>query len=295
VTGLEHWEISGGGYRAVVLEAGGGLGDVFHHDRRIVRGSKPSGAVSAGRGQVLAPWPNRIRDGRYDFAGVSYQLALSDPTHSHAIHGLLRWCAWRLDERAPDRVTVSCRLAPQAGYPWPLHLRAEYAVDADGLAVTLHASNPGDERVPVAIGMHPYLDAGVPLDEATLLLPASARHRADGRLIPTGTEAVAGQNDFRVARPMAGITLDDGFTGLERDDAGIATVELSGAHTVRLEVDPSWPHLQVFTGDELPADPRMSLAVEPMSAPANAFNSGIDLVTLAPGEEWSGSFRISAR
>jgi aldose 1-epimerase len=43
---------------------------------------------------------------------------------------------------------------------------------------------------------------------------------------------------------------------------------------------------------------RRSLAVEPMTAPPNAFNSGVDLVTLAPagepGDELSVAWGIRA-
>ena len=40
--------------------------------------------------------------------------------------------------------------------------------------------------------------------------------------------------------------------------------------------------MQLYTGDFDPVSPRRSIAVEPMSAPADAFNSGLDLVVLAP-------------
>lgn len=293
MSGLASWEIAGGGYRAIVLEAGGGLGDVHHGDDRIVRGSDPAGAVSAGRGQVLAPWPNRLRDGRYTFADTSYQLALSEPKRTNASHGLVRWCSWQLDERTADQVTVSYRLAPQSGYPWPLHLTARYAVAADGLSVRLTAENIGDRSAPFAIGLHPYLDAGVPLDEARLVLPAATRQEVDDRMLPTRTIPV-GDHDFRLGRSLRDITLDDGFTDLERDDAGWAVVRLEGAHAVELAVDGSWHWLQAYTGDDLPVDARTALAVEPMSAPADAFNSGTDLVVLEPGSSWTGAFRISA-
>ena len=51
---------------------------------------------------------------------------------------------------------------------------------------------------------------------------------------------------------------------------------------VALWVDASHSWLQVFTGDALPAHARESLAVEPMTAPSNAFSTGEGLVMLAP-------------
>ena len=43
----------------------------------MVRGFGVDEMSTAGRGQNLIPWPNRIRDGRYTFNGITHQLALS--------------------------------------------------------------------------------------------------------------------------------------------------------------------------------------------------------------------------
>ncbi len=54
----------------------------------------------------------------------------------------------------------------------------------------------------------------------------------------------------------------------------------------------------VYSADDVPATARRSLAVEPMTAPADAFRSGDDLVTLAPagepGDEHSVSWGVRA-
>jgi aldose 1-epimerase len=67
---------------------------------------------------------------------------------------------------------------------------------------------------------------------------------------------------------------------------------------VALWVDERHPWLLVYTADDVPATARRSLAVEPMTAPANAFRSGEDLVTLAPegqaGDEHSVSWGVRA-
>jgi aldose 1-epimerase len=60
-------------------------------------------------------------------------------------------------------------------------------------------------------------------------------------------------------------------------------------------VDDRHPWLQVYTAEQ-DSPPRQALAVEPMTAPPNAFASGRDLVTLAPAgtgdDEFSGSWGI---
>jgi aldose 1-epimerase len=88
--------------------------------------------------------------------------------------------------------------------------------------------------------------------------------------------------------------LDDPVTDLVRDDEGWARVELRGpAGALELAVDRSWPWLQVYTGDTLPAGQRRrSVAVEPMTCPPNALADGTDLVVLAPEGTWSGTWTL---
>ena len=69
----------------------------------MVDGFGPDEISPASAGQLLAPWPNRIRDGRYTFEGTAYQLPLTEPGKHNAIHGLSNWSRWRLAERAPTR------------------------------------------------------------------------------------------------------------------------------------------------------------------------------------------------
>jgi aldose 1-epimerase len=106
--------------------------------------------------------------------------------------------------------------------------------------------------------------------------------------------------DFRVARPMRDLELDDAFGDLERDDHGVATVTLRDPRRgdgVALWVDRHHRWVMVYSADDQP-EPRVALAVEPMTAPPDAFRSGRDLLTLAPagepGDEVSVSWGIRA-
>ena len=83
----EQFEIAGGGRRAVVVEVGGGL---RAYDG-VLLGYGEAEACSSGRGQVLAPWPNRLADGRYEWEGEQHRLPLTEPGAGNAIHGLVRW------------------------------------------------------------------------------------------------------------------------------------------------------------------------------------------------------------
>ena len=294
----EQYEISAAGYAAVVTESGAALRLLTHHGRDLVDGFGEDQVSSGGRGQLLMPWPNRIRDGRYTFGGRELQLGLSDPLRGNASHGLARWAAWTVEEHTATSVSLVCRVMAQSGYPWTLDLHVLYDLSADGLVVTQTATNLSPAPAPYASGAHPYLKVGDAIEQLELTIPARTRVLVDDRQLPVGTEPVAGAHDFTAPRAVGDVVLDDAFGSLVREDSR-ATVALRDPATgrgVALWVDEHHHWLQVFTP---PADGgRPGLAVEPMTAPADAFNSGTDLVVLAPageaGDELSVSWGIHA-
>lgn len=289
----EQFTIAAGGYEAVLVQ-GGGVRTLTHEGQEVLAGYPLEERPVGGRGQLLVPWVNRVRDGAYSFAGHDQQLAISEPKTGNAIHGLVRWCSWEPLEVAGDRVRLGYRLMAQTGYPWTLDITADYAVGPGGLEVTLSASNLAGSPAPFAAGMHPYLAIHAErVDEVMLTVPAETRQLVDDRLLPAGTAPVSWDHDFRSGRLIGALELDDAYTDLIRDDDGVAVVRVQGpGGSSELWLDGSFRWVQVFTGDTLERGARESLAVEPMTSPADAFNSGTDLVVIGPGRTWSGSFGI---
>jgi aldose 1-epimerase len=295
----EQVELVHGDQRAVVVEVGGGLRAYAAGQRELLDGYDVDAMSTSGRGQLLIPWPNRLQDGRYEFDGRRHQLALSEPEHGNAIHGLVRWTRWFVREREADRVLLEHVLHPQPGYPFSLTVEVEYALAADGLSVRTTATNIGVDACPYGAGVHPYLTVGTPsVDAAILTSPGATVIRSDDRGLPVGTDRVEGTPfDFRRARAIAATALDHAFTDLERGDDGLARVELrhpDGSGVV-LWVDEGYRYLMLFTGDPLPDVGRRSLAVEPMTCPPNAFRTGESLVRLEPGETHTARWGLTPR
>jgi aldose 1-epimerase len=297
----EQYEIAAGPYRAVAVELGGGLRLLEHGGRALLDGYGAGALPDGGRGQVLAPWPNRLRDGRWEWRGRRLQLPLTEVATANANHGLVRWAGWRLVERAADRVVLGHRLHPQPGYPFRLDLAVDYSLDAErGLAVELAATVAGPDEAPVALGMHPYLAAphGGTVDDCTLTVPAGARLLTDERGTPVGDEPVDGSPyDLRAGAVLGDRRLDATYTGLRPDDDGRVRVVLrapGGAGTVLwAEAPAGW--LQVFTGDTLAEGRRRrGVAVEPMTAPGNALASGTGVRVLPPGEALALRWGVAA-
>jgi aldose 1-epimerase len=288
----EQFEITFGGQRAVCVELGGGLRTYEIDGRDVVDGYRADEKPTAGRGQLLVPWPNRIQDGRYEFGGRRHQLALSEPEHGNAIHGLARRERWQLAKHESHRVVLVHELQPQPGYPFSLDLEVGYELSPHGLVVRMSATNAGRESCPYGAGAHPYLRPEAPtVDEAVLRLPARTVLDTNERKIPVGSSSVAGTElDFRAPRPIGALRLDHCFTDLERDDEGRARVLFEG---LELWADNAFPYLMVYTGDASPDVARASLAVEPMTCPPNAFRSGEALVVLEPGASHTATWGLT--
>jgi len=293
-----QWAIRRGDQELVVVEVGGGIRTYTRQGTDVVAGYRRSAMAVAGRGQQLIPWPNRMRDGRYTFDGQERQLALSEPAKHNASHGLVRWAAWTLAERTDDSVTLAHRLHPQPGWSWLLDLTTRYALTDEGLTVQATATNVGNAHAPYGYGAHPYVCIGnVPVAGIELTVPAARYLEVDPeRLLPVTTHPVAGTAyDFRDARPLGESDLDTAFTEVLRGPDGCWQVTVGGlaAGGVTVWGDEAYPWLQVFTGRARPeTEGTNGIAVEPMTCPPDAFNSGEDLLVIEPGQSHTGTWGI---
>lgn len=288
-----QWTLSAGRYRATVVSVGGGLRGLTYGDRTVLIGYGEDESAHDGIGQLLMPWPNRIGDGKYTFAGAEQALSLTEPDRLNAIHGLTRWGNWsRLDDGSDEAVVAAgYRLHGEPGYPHQLDLTVRYALDPDtGLTVEATAHNVGADEAPYGFGAHPYLTVGRTIDECELTFSAARRLDVTAdRMLPQGLVDVTGTDlDFGTARPIGDLTVDSAFTGLP-DRWSVRLSDPATGHAAELSAATPW--LQLYSGEALG---RTGLAVEPMTCPPNAFVTGDDLITLAPGESHTTRFTVTA-
>jgi aldose 1-epimerase len=294
----KQFEIRSGDQRAVATEVGATLRAYEVKDVAVLDGFSTGEFAPGGRGQVLAPWPNRL-GGRYTYGGREGNAALDEPERGNAIHGLVRWLEWQALSHTESAVALGCRLHPQPGYPWHLEMRVEYSLDEQGMTVTTEATNDSDSAAPFGVGFHPYLTVGTPsVDSALLMIPAKQRLVADERALPVGTAQLAGTEfDFTDERAIGSTRLDTDYTDLVPDADGRIAAVLSTPNRdreVSLWAEAAYRHLMVFTGDTLePPARRKSIAIEPMTCPPDALRSGIDLIRLEPGESWRARWGIT--
>jgi aldose 1-epimerase len=286
-----------GPYEAHVVEVGAGLRALTRDGLDVVEGYGGDEMCSGARGQLLAPWPNRIEDGRYEFGGTAFQLALSEATAHNAIHGLVRWAPWRLNGASDASAQWAYRLHPQPGYPFTLDLEATYELSNEGLRLTFSAFNAGGEPAPYGFGAHPYLTVGRDVDGCLLELPAAQFCPVDDRGLPGPAQSVAGTAfDFRLPRAVGVTVLDNPFGGVVHGAGGWGSATLSDPDTGRratVSFDQSIRWLQVFSADTHAGTARRYLAVEPMTCPPNAFRTSVDLIAVQPGQTHTSAIAIS--
>ncbi|MBG6213014.1 MAG: aldose 1-epimerase family protein [Cryobacterium sp.] len=287
-----------GGARAVITEVAAGIRLYTVNGIDLVEPFPAEVTPPMAAGIVLVPWPNRIRDGSWTQKGVTRQLALTEPARHNAIHGLLRFGAYRPVASTAASVTLSATVFAQSGYPFQVETRVTYTLTADGLEANHTLRNTGSDSAPVALGTHPYLKIGdVPTGDLVLHLCAETHIDVDERLNPLGESAVDGTRfDLRGGARVADLDLDDGFGAVRVvDGRSEHRLQAPDGRSVTLWGDENMRYVQVFTprifpvrASENEADARgQAIAIEPMTAPADAFNSGAGLTWLRPDESWT--------
>lgn len=297
----EQYRIESHGYAADVVAVGGALRTLSSDGRPLVRAWAAESLMPVYAGAVLAPWPNRIGDGRYTFDGVEYEVPVNELDRQNSLHGLVAWVEWDLAERTESSVSLRHRMFPTLGYPWRLDFTVTYALDADGLTWTLTTRNVGDSAAPYGASVHPYFVPLAPglVDDWTLTLRAASYLAVDPeRLLPLSVEKVAGTVlDFAEGKAVGDVFLDHAYTDIDFGADGLAALTLLGpdGHGVAVSWDSASPWVQLHTGDRPEVElNRTGLAVEPMTCPPDAFRTGQDLVVLQPGEEHSATWRVTA-
>lgn len=296
-----QFQLNKGPYAATIASIGASLRCLRYKDRNLIVPFHEQEVRPAYRGAVLVPWPNRIVNGRYRFNDTPNQLALNEPERGHALHGLAAWQDWSMTEKTTSSVTLQTQIPAQKGYPFRLCVRARYTLTDAGLHTQIKAINTSRESAPYGAAAHPYLVAGAgKLDQWALELPGrEILLVTDQRLIPTALAPVGEypEYDFRKPATIGPVSIDHAYTGLIPDKYGKTTIRLTAADGagVAMTWDPTCPWVQIHTAD-LPDQKttRQGLAVEPMTCPPDAFNSGKDLTILAPGQSHVTGWIISA-
>lgn len=260
----------------------------------IIDGYSDAHALTIGslaKNALLAPWPNRIAGGQYHFMGRDWQLGINRPHEHCAIHGFAVDAVFTLESSGVIddyyELVLHSESGPEAGYPFPFGMWVRYRFGETWLEVDTELSNTGDTFIPAGFGWRPHFRTTGAIEQLRLTLPDVERLLVDAHHIPTGEREV--YDTFSAAHPIGTTEFDTGFHLLGSDnEVQLYDEELGLYITVTFPViDTPYEYLQVYT---LPS--RESIAIEPMTCAANAFNNGWGLKKLAPAESLRSHFTI---
>jgi aldose 1-epimerase len=275
-----------GGQRAEVSTDGGRLVTYAVGGRDLLAGEENADRF-AFRGSLLAPWPNRIVGGAWSWQGRELQVPVNEPEANAALHGLVVGVPFDVVEESESAVTLAHQLQPSDGYPFSLRVTVTYALGDAGLSCSLTATNTGDAAAPVGLGVHPYIAAPDLVDDLEVAIPARTLLQTDDSWRETGRVPVEDAGvDLRDGRRLGDLVLDAAFTDVAFEGGRTtSTVRLPDGARISLWSGPTCRWWLLYTGHTLaPADFRRSIALEPMTCPPNAFNTG-EADVVAPGED----------
>ena len=247
------------------------------------------------RGCFLFPFPNRLAGGRYEWQGHEYQFEMNDGGRPNALHGLWPTAAfqYRSSTVGEDFGTLvigkTIGSAESGAYPFDMDVQLEFTLSANkGLAVVVQVHNLGKTDAPFGVGYHPYFAAPKGLENYKFAMPPCLEYEVDGNLVPTGIQR---QNFAFAEGAKVDMALDEGFSFGPDLPIVLAQLTDSEAETTvtmwQMAGSTGMRYLQIYTPPT-----RDRIAIEPMSCPANAMQTGEGLRTLAPGQAAAFSFGV---
>lgn len=258
---------------------------------------------------VLFPFPNRIRQGRFEFAGKTYRLPAGDPL-GNAIHGFVIERPWRVTGRGDgdeggqwvEGTFHAGTDAPELLDLWPADFRISlrYTLEGNELACRVRVENPDTKPLPFGFGTHPYfrlpLNAAGDETRCRVYAPASAQWILE-EFLPTGeVRPVPASKDLRDGERLSDLKLDDVFTEIAFSDdrARCRMIDDEARVEVVMQFDRFFRELVLYNPPH-----RKSISLEPYTCTTDAINldaRGIDagLRLLEPGDEASGEIILRA-
>jgi len=226
----------------------------------------------------LLPYSNRIRDGRFAYAGRAYELPRNLPGFAHPLHGLGALRAWEVTEASSRACTLSCRCAASSAWPHGFHARQHFLLDEAGLCLTLELQNTDEWPMPYGLGQHPYI---VRPHGTRIQAQARGVWLTDAEALPITCVPLPPEWDLPAGFILDEVAIDNCFVGFD----GIARVLWPDGSALRLSVSTGVEFLLVFSS------PREEfVCVEPVTQVPDGFNlaaagcADVGLRVLAPGQ-----------
>lgn len=235
---------------------------------------------------LLFPFPNRLKNGAFDFEGKTYQFPLNDFGLPNALHGFVHDRKFELEEQKENSLALKYSSSGDFEcYPFPFDLNIKYELEPGQLRILVSIINTGKSNLPYGFGWHPYFNIKEGIDQPELGLKNVELIEVDDIMVPTG-EKVAYKN-LEDSPSLKEIKLDTCFQFLNTATGNKVSLSFADQSTLEIWQDENMPFVQVFT----PPDQK-TIAIEPMTSNIDVLNSGDGIRILNSGEEESFNFGV---
>ncbi len=242
----------------------------------------------------LSPYVCRIKDGKYKFGEGTFELK-KYASNGNAMHGLLYDRTFSIANQWQNESEAAVVLEylydnQQEGFLFYYKCSVEYKLSVNNiLSVSTTITNLDNKLMPITDGWHPYFTLGDSINDYLVEFQSKTMLEFDDKLIPTGKQI---PYETFGSLTLLGNTFFDNCFALDFTECQPLCVVRNPLKNIQVEFYPekSYPYLQIYTPDS-----RKSIAIENLSAPPDAFNNGIDLKILQPGEEATFSVKYKIK
>ena len=280
IQGLNYLELTssdGASKAKISLNQGGRLSHLVFEDIQVLADFNASTYENNYASSILFPFVNRIKDGKYTFNDLKYQLSCNEVNKNNALHGLVYnktfVCTKKVLTLNDASVTLQYKdNGKHLGFPFKFNIELIYTLNKKGIIVSVNIINKDEKTFPFSLGWHPYFYSKN-LYNSTLSFRSNKKYVFDNQQIISGT------TDLNIEMPfqLKAVTLDDCYP-LKTNEIDFLTPEYS----FNIASTSKENFLQLYTPEV-----RNVIAIEPMTGAVDNFNNKIGLQTLQPNETYS--------
>lgn len=230
----------------------------------------------------LSPFVCRLKQGDYEFENKQYHIN-KFYLQKEAIHGLLYDAIFTVTNKGCDSNHAYATLEyaynkKDEGFPFSYLASVTYSLEKNNrLSLTTKVTNTGNASMPLCDGWHPYFKLGETINDLQIKFNSNQIVDFDDKLLPTGRLDV--YTNYQYFEHLGETFFDNCFVLNSFDKPACVIKDEVKGLSLQILCDASYPYLQIYT----PKDCK-SIAIENLSSMPDAFNNGMGLIILKPGE-----------
>lgn len=275
-------EISGENYGVIDLNKGGSLQHLVLQGNTIIDANVTEDYNISYASAILFPFVNRIKKGVYSFNNITYKLNINQTEEKHAIHGLVYNKPFDFIQESHSSDYAKVKLSyteinRHDGFPFKYKIQLIYKLTDSSLSLDVIVENIDIKAFPYNLGWHPYFCSNN-LYQSSISFNSCEQFEMDENKMPLRSKVITPLEKQRINN----LSFDDCFV-LKENRISFKTPD----YEFDLELSGSNNYVQLYTPKN-----RKSIAIEPLTSPANSFNNQIGLTILQPGQSVNKNWTI---